>query len=116
MTTTKKKPPTQRAGVEGIAAIPIELTPPQPQKIDWARLCELPPFQMFAAECLPELGNAFSTMKSGCGPLWEWNTELKDWMLSHEPEDLYKQYCDWHKAKGYWPNETPMGELIKLEA
>lgn len=26
------------------------------------------------------------------------------------PDDwLLEEYETWHKAKGYWPNETPMG-------
>ena len=34
-------------------------------------------------------------------------------MSKPEPSDaLYSAYCAWHSSKGYWPKETPMGELI----
>ncbi len=99
---TKKKPPTQVAGVEGIAPKPIVLTP-EPSKIDWTRLIGLPPFQMFAVERSPSLVDKFegSSLDS-----------VHAWMTQYEPDDLYQQYCDWHAAKGYWPNETPMGEVV----
>lgn len=114
--TKAKKPPTQVAGVEGIAPKPIELTPTKPveqeQQVDWAKLCELPPFQMFAVECDPFLGAAFEYSQDDDGiVLWERSDRLNTWLHTYIPEDLYKQYCDWHAAKGYWPNETPMGAI-----
>ena len=115
MTTTKKKPPTQTAGVAGIAAIPIVITPEQKeQTIDWAKLCELPTFQMFAIEREPSLNGAFEYVRgeNDSVALWEKCEPLNAWLTSHEPEDLYKQYCAWHAAKGHWPNETPMGDII----
>ena len=24
---------------------------------------------------------------------------------------LFDAYCAWHQAKGYWPNETPLGQV-----
>ena len=103
MTTTKKKPPTQTAGVSGIAPKPIELTPAQPQQIDWRRLCELPPFQMFVVEREPKLAEQFANDNYQA---------VREWLVRHVMEDLSQQYCAWHAAKGYWPNETPAGELI----
>ena len=37
---------------------------------------------------------------------------MPDWARSHESEQaLFDDYCDWHAAKGCWPNETPLGEI-----
>lgn len=99
MTTTKKKPPTQVAGVEGIAPKPIELTPAQPARIDWRLLFGLPPFQMFAVE------------KSG-KPAADVVAWLPEWVGTSEQQALYDDYCQWHAAKGYWPNEDPLGGLL----
>ena len=39
------------------------------------------------------------------------------WLQSHQSDDpaqspeLYAEYCQGHAAKGYWPNETPLGEI-----
>lgn len=100
--TKATKPPTQVAGVEGIAPKPIVLTP-EPSTINWARIIQLPPFQMFAVERKPSLVDKFE----GKGL-----DSVHAWMAQHEPDDLYKQYSDWHEDKGYWPNETPYGEAI----
>lgn len=112
--TKATKPPTQVAGVEGIAPKPIELTPEQPQQIDWPRLCELPPFQMFAVECEPKLSRVLESRgASNHRPERFMDSEqVTAWMREFEPENLYQQYCDWHTDKGYWPNETPYGEAI----
>ena len=93
------KPPTQIAGVVGIAATPVTMNQPA---IDWDRLAELPPFQMWAAERL--------------------RTEHAGGRNSHEHardvirrlgggRDVFDEYAHWHSTKGYWPNETPFGEL-----
>lgn len=79
------KPPTQIAGVQGIASAKQGIS--QPIQINWGLIVELPAFQMFAAE--KHSGNAVVN------------------------DALYAEYCQWHEAKGYWPNETPLGELIK---
>ena len=115
--TKAKKPPTQVAGVEGIAPNPIVLTP-EPNNIDWARISELPPFQMFAVEREPKLSRVLESRgASNHRPERFMDSEqVIAWMREFEPENLYQQYCDWHKAKGYWTNETPDGELITFEA
>ncbi|QLI49450.1 hypothetical protein vBPaeMUSP18_22 [Pseudomonas phage vB_PaeM_USP_18] len=95
------KPPAQIAGVQGIAPTPIELTPARPS-IDWPRLFGLPPFQMFAVE------------RSSKSPAYvmDW---IKDWASQHESaQALFDDYCQWHRSKGYWPNETPMGEVEQV--
>ena len=105
--------PTQTLGVSGIEPNPIELTPEQPQQIDWPRLTERPPFQMFAAECEPKLARVLIAR----GPSnhrterFMGSEQVTAWMSEFEPDDLYQQYCEWHKAKCFWPNETPIGEL-----
>ncbi len=77
------KPPTQGVIVDGIAPKPITMDP-KADAIDWLRLGGLPPFEMFIAE--------------------KYQGQMPD-----PSRDLYDDYCQWHAAKGYWPNETPMG-------
>lgn len=79
------KPPPIRVGVEGFVA--FEAKPDAPvQAIDWPRIAGLPAFQMFMAE------------RHQAGDV--------------QPSPvLYDEYCQWHADKGYWPNETPTGEL-----
>ena len=105
-TTPMSKPPTQVAGVEGIAPKPITLTP-EPSKINWNRIISLPAFQMFAVERTPSLVDKFEDKNLD---------SVYAWMEQYDPDGLYKQYAEWHLAKGYWPNETPCGELITFEA
>lgn len=78
------KPPPIRVGVSGFNAFAAKPGAPAGQAIDWQRLEDLPAFQMFLAE-----------------------TRQK----AQRSADFYDQYCRWHGNKGYWPNETPMGEL-----
>ena len=94
------KPPTQYAGVVGIEPKPIVLTPEPSRHVDWPAIAALPPFQMFAAERMR-------------------NTSGKDSMdhaldyvrgMGAAP-DLLQAYEAWHDKKGYWPNETPYGEV-----
>lgn len=115
--TKAKKPPTQVAGVEGIEPNPVTMNEPE-QFIDWPKITELPSFQMFAVECEPKLYRALEYRReTNHRVLLFQDCELvRAWMKSHESQDLYKQYCDWHTEKGYWPNETPCGELIIFEA
>lgn len=94
-----KKPPTQVAGVVGIAANPITLNPEQPARIDWQKVFALPCYQMFAIEL------------SGrpAGNVTEW---VREWSVQRGGEaQVLAEYCEWHADKGYWPNETPFGEI-----
>lgn len=102
----KEKPPTQVAGVTGIAAIPIVVGSGDTDKqaINWNHILTLPPFQMYACEKEPTLVEAFAKHTR--------HERVEEWLHQHAPEELYASYCEWHKTKGYWPNETPMGELI----
>ena len=97
---TDQKPPTQYAGVVGIEPKPIVLTPEPTQHVNWGAVASLPPFQMFAAERMR-------------------NTSGKDSMehaldyvrgMGAAP-DVLQAYEAWHDKKGYWPNETPYGEV-----
>ena len=81
------KPPTQIAGVQGIAATRFPADEVIPKRFR-DRLAGLPPFQMFAAE----------------------KRQLPAALVLQD--DAVQEYMEWHKAKGYWPNETPFGELI----
>lgn len=115
----KEKPPTQVAGVTGIAAIPIVVGSGATgeQVIDWDHILSLPPFQMYACEKEPKLLSAFANSqrhaeRTQYPDVEDWITAINEWMYKHTPEELYESYCEWHKAKGYWPNETPYGEAI----
>lgn len=100
MSVADTKPEPIRVGVEGIAPKPIELTPDRP-RIDWARLFGLPPFQMYAIE----------QEKKSPGDVMAWIGEFMRVAGERLGEQgLYDHYCKWHEQKGYWPNETPMGE------
>lgn len=101
---TKKKPPAQTAGVSGIdghgamGAAPIE---PFQQYIDWQKLIGLPAFEMFVFE---ESGQQAGASAS------EWVSNRRATMGD---DKLYDLYDKWHRAKGYWPDETPTGRLIQ---
>lgn len=104
-TTLKKKPPTQVAGVVGIEPLPVHESPDRGLDIDWAKLCGLPAFQMFAIE---QSGNHPSTVDSWMD---EWFRDQINYDVEYYPLKMYADYCQWHRDKGYWPNETPCGEL-----
>lgn len=91
------KPKATIIGVSGFQAFTAE---EQPQSfVDWAYMFGLPPFEMYLAE---QVGNQNRL-------LWQ------DWLLaelaSKDEKAVFQAYADWHKAKGYWANETPLGEL-----
>lgn len=94
-TTRKKKPPTQTASVKGIDAF----KPMGSDPVDWARLVNLPAFEMFVNE------QSKLTDK----------TAMNDWVTSRlsaiGDADLYSLYVKWFEEKGYWKGETPMGYL-----
>ena len=99
--TTRKKPPTQTAGVSGIdghggmGEAPVE---PVDLRIDWFKLIHLPAFEMFVAE---ESGQTGSTAG-------EWVSQRRSAMGD---DKLYDLYAKWHANKGFWLNETPLGNL-----
>lgn len=93
------KPPTQVAGVVGIASMPVTMNEPS-RTIDWARLVTLPPFQMWAAQRM-------ATLHPGGRNSEEHARDVVQ-RLGMGP-GVFADYADWHAAKGYWPNEDPFG-------
>ena len=93
------KPPTQTAGVLGIAPEKVVMNEAPTTTLPWHYIAGLPPFQMYAAERQrntsgkDSMGHAADVIRAnGAG------------------QDLFDAYAAWHKAKGYWPNETPFGK------
>lgn len=79
------KPPPIRVAVHGFNAFKSKPSKRQQDPPDWPRLESLPPFQMFLAE--------------------------KRVLVKHT-QDFYEDYCKWHMAKGYWPDEDVHGRLM----
>ncbi len=94
-----QKPPPIVLNVAGIEAKAITLTPDPEAAIDWQKLVSLPPFQMFASEKMRQPGGE-DALQAAMG-----------YARSNDGEALFEEYVDWHAAQGYWPNETPMGEV-----
>lgn len=99
-----KKPPTQTAGVGGIdahGAMGAAPTEPFQQYINWSKLTGLPAFEMFVFEQSGQQAGA----------------SANDWVSSRRAslgdEKLYSLYAGWHKGKGLWVNETPMGAEVE---
>lgn len=101
------KPAPQTVSVDGFNALMAKYDInriPKKSKINWARLLTLPSYHMF----LIETGSEPQT-----GSIEKWALAATNDKLTNKKEkEFYQEYCDWHKAKGYWPNETPMGELL----
>lgn len=104
------KPPTQVAGVVGIAAAPVTMHAPPADRVDWNAVAALPPFQMFLVERryaspldIATISGAYSQAR-----VEDFNAMLQ---RAGDADALYREYEAWHGAKGYWPNETPMGEV-----
>ena len=96
------KPPPQVLGVSGIAEQPIVI---HDAKINWALVAALPPFQMYLAE----RDGPNQTGKNS----QEWATGVAMRLAASVGDDaLFGEYAAWHEAKGYWPNETPMGQAL----
>ena len=95
------KPPPQILGVSGIAETPIVLDQP---KLNWAMVAALPPFQMFLAERDGPNQTGQNSQQWATGVAMRLAAAVND-------QALFDEYAAWHAAKGYWPNETPMGEV-----
>ena len=99
--TLPAKPPAQVLGVSGIEATPIII---HDAKINWAKVAALPPFQLF----LTEHDGPNQTGKNA----QEWATQVAMHLAATTSDmALFEAYCAWHQAKGYWPNETPLGQV-----
>lgn len=96
--TTNNKPAPIIVGVSGFQAL---LADPSPKnEIDWGYLFGLPPFEMYLAE---QVGNQNRLM---------WQDWLSKELASKDEQAVYQAYADWHKAAGYWTDETPFGEVL----
>lgn len=96
----KKKPPTQTAGVQGFEAHAAMASAPAEPHINWQKLTGLPAFEMFVFE------------QTGLGV----SVDATNWVAQRRAtlsdSVLYDQYAAWHKDKGQWVGETPMGEVL----
>lgn len=93
------KPPTQVAGVSGIAPEKLVMNEAPTSAIPWPYIASLPPFQMFAAERQRNTSGKDSELHA------------QDFIRAKGAgQDLFDDYAAWHEAKGYWPRETPCGE------
>lgn len=91
MSVADTKPEPIRVGVEGFVAFDAKAQPPA--AIPWGHVLGLPAFQMFMAERHGVIN-----------------------MASFKPEPgLFEEYCLWHADKGYWPDEDPLGRLVRGE-
>ena len=95
------KPPPQVLGVAGIAEQPIVI---HDAKINWAMVAALPPFQMFLAERDGPNQTGQNSQQWATGVAMRLAAAVND-------QALFDEYTSWHQAKGYWPNETPLGQV-----
>ena len=95
------KPPPQVLGVSGIAEQPIVI---HDAKINWAMVAALPPFQMFLAERDGPNQTGKNSQQWATGVAMRLAAAVND-------QALFDEYAAWHAAKGYWPHETPLGEV-----
>lgn len=93
------KPPTQGIGVIGIddSAFGSDTS-----GVRWDILIHIPKFQAFCIE----------KSKLSYENVMEWIVDFVVSELNKDVSVFFKEYNDWHDAKGYWKNETIYGELI----
>jgi len=97
-----QKPPPIKVSAEGIEAKPVTMNDPQPKQVNWRRVAQLPPFQMFAQESASNRSD-----KDAETFAFEFAVHQAN---KHGDEAAFEVYAAWHEKKGCWPNETPMGE------
>lgn len=93
------KPPTQGVGVVGIndSAFGSDTS-----GVRWEALIHIPKFQAF---CIERSGLSYENVM-------DWIVEFSVGELEKDNCQFFKDYKEWHDAKGYWKNETIYGELI----
>lgn len=103
-----EKPPPIVLNVGAIDDVPVTMG--SGLAIDWPRLAGLPPFQMFLVERRYASPLDIATIS---GAYSQARVEAFNAMLQRagDADALYREYEAWHAAKGYWPNETPLGEI-----
>lgn len=77
---------------------------PEPA-IDWRKLAAHPPFQMFVHERSP---GAESTDSERLAIQY-----IERFVREVDASTLWQKYAAWHKEKGYWPSEDPMGDVVE---
>lgn len=99
------KPKPQELGVSGIEATPITMNEPQELDVEAVLhgLSAHPPFQMFIHERHKNDGTDDSQQFA--------YDKAKETVFMQGIDTLLEAYEQWHTEKGYWPNETPAGEL-----
>ena len=93
------KPPTQGVGVIGIndSAFGSDTS-----GVRWEVLINMPKFQSFCIE----------RSKLSYENVMDWIVDFVIAELKKDNCQFFKEYKEWHDAKGYWKNETIYGELI----
>jgi len=86
--------------VQSIEPIKQEAAPVAP--IPWGRICGLPAFEMFVAE---RSGRPPAHVADAMRPF------MAEQIAKLGEQGLFAAYGQWHKEKGMWPGETPLGEL-----
>ena len=96
-----KKPPTQGVGVIGIND---SVFGSDTSGVRWDVLIHLPKFQSF---CIERSGLSYENVM-------DWIVDFCVAELNKDNCQFFKDYQEWHDAKGYWENETIYGSLIIL--
>ena len=99
MENENQKPPTQSVGVKGIDDCVFGA---DKGGIRWDDLIHVAKFQMFCVE----------RFKQPSGTIMDWIIPYVTTELEKDAATFFKEYTDWHDAKGYWKNENPYGEFI----
>ena len=96
------KPPTQGVGVIGIndSAFGSDTS-----GVRWEALIHIPKFQAF---CIERSGLSYENVM-------DWIVDFAVGELEKDNCQFFKDYKEWHDAKGYWKNETIYGELIESQ-
>ena len=97
------KPPAQTVGVQGIEETPLTMGSGADMRVNWQAVAALPVFQMWVQEVVPQPG--------GRDP-HQWAQDYAVRCAAQRGDmAVLEEYCTWHQQKGYWPNETPFGQL-----
>jgi hypothetical protein len=95
------KPPPIIVGVSGIEPRKQDIAPAA--AIPWGRICGLPAFEMFVAE---RSGRPPANVADAMRPF------MAEQIAKLGEQGLFDAYGLWHKEKGMWPGETPLGDLV----
>ena len=99
------KPPAQRVAVAGFDMSKMGMTQGGSTSIAWDVLIGHPPFHMFMSEQNfpnPEGKDAMELAADFIMEQSKTKAELQ----------FYAEYAKWFNAKGFWPDETPLGKPL----